>query len=63
MGKIIMIGDSMSDCNTYLEKDADYFIGCGFNVVRESVRQNSSIFTNTVAGFLTILRSALSDIC
>jgi HAD superfamily phosphoserine phosphatase-like hydrolase len=62
VGKIIMIGDGMSDCRTYLEKDADYFIGCGFNVVRESVRQNSPIFANTMDEFLTILRGALGNI-
>jgi phosphoserine phosphatase len=54
-GKIVMLGDGMSDCKTYLEGFSDYFIGCGFNVAREKVKNNSKIFVNTTAELQKIL--------
>jgi D-3-phosphoglycerate dehydrogenase len=61
-GKVIMIGDGMSDCRTYLDGDADYFIGCGFNAERENVKKKSPIFVSSVGELLAILRDALSSV-
>jgi phosphoserine phosphatase len=55
VGKIVMLGDGMSDCKTYLEGFSDYFVGCGFNIIREKVKNNSDIFVNTVETLMDVL--------
>ena len=47
-GKIIMIGDGMSDFSVLENGYADSFIGCGFNACRPSVLEKAPHFAHTI---------------
>ncbi|GHS85648.1 phosphoserine phosphatase [Synergistales bacterium] len=59
-GKIIMLGDGMSDCGVFSNGLSDFFIGCGFHVARPKVMAccetcKEAVFLNTVGELRQLL--------
>ncbi len=53
-GRVIMIGDGITDYEVYEEKMADVFIGCGFVVERPKVKELAKYFVNTPQELLSL---------
>jgi D-3-phosphoglycerate dehydrogenase len=54
-GTVVMLGDVMSDYAVYADGLADFFIGCGFNVVRPAVKAAAPVFVETAAELRLLL--------
>ncbi len=54
-GKVVMIGDGMSDFDVYGKGDADIFIGCGFIETRQNVKDKAPYFAKTTQSLLDII--------
>jgi D-3-phosphoglycerate dehydrogenase len=58
-GAVVMLGDGMSDYAVYADGMADFFIGCGFNVVRPAVKAAAPVFAETAAELRPLLEALL----
>jgi phosphoserine phosphatase SerB len=58
-GAVVMLGDGLSDYGVYAEGLADFFIGCGFNVVRPNVKAAAPVFVETAAALRSFLEILL----
>jgi len=59
-GKVIMIGDGMSDLLPYREGVADDFVGIGIHRVRESVQKEAPHYCTAITELHTLILSLLS---
>lgn len=58
-GKVIVVGDGMTDYATFAEKQADLFIGCGIHIERNPVREASEHYFTDIAKLKQFLNSYL----
>ena len=58
-GKVVVIGDGLTDYNTFTDKQADIFIGCGIHIEREIVKQKADNYFSNINDLKNFLNSCL----